>query len=102
MENFIYGANNYQQQTQIDPFYFQNVDPMNKIDPKVLTSEDQNKFATINNLQNQIQILKNTVPVSNLKDTQGEKNLRREKELTDREKIELEMKKWNKKVFCYF
>lgn len=75
---------------------------MNTINPKNLTTEDQNKFANISNLQNQIEKIKNAVPASNLKDTRGETNLRREKELTDREKIELEMKKWTKKVFVIF
>jgi hypothetical protein len=99
MDPYNYPTMNYNQAQPIDSYYFNNTNVINSIKPQNLTQEDQNKFANISNLQNQIEQIKNSVPSSNLKDNRGETNLRREKELTDREKIELEMKKWNKKVF---
>jgi hypothetical protein len=98
----MYSGINYNtQQQQIDPYFYSNTDAISTINPQNLTQEEQNKLASISNLQNQIQQIKNAVPSSTLKDTRGETNLRREKELTEREKVELEMKKWSKKVFCY-
>lgn len=101
MDPYMYPGMNYNQQ-QLDTSYYNNTNVINSINPQNLTQEDQNKLANISSLQNQIQQIKNAVPCSNLKDTRGETNLRREKELTEREKIELEMKKWNKKVLVIF
>ena len=61
-----------------------------------LSQEEQNKLRNINNLQNLIQTTKNQTPIPISSDTRGESNLRRERELTEREKVELEMKKWQK------
>jgi hypothetical protein len=97
--NMYSGINFNTQNQQLDPYFASNTDAISTINPLNLTLEDQSKFASISNLQNKIQQIKNAVPSSNLKDTRGESNLRREKEPTEREKIESEMKKWNKKVF---
>jgi len=93
------GVNFNTQNQQVDPYFSSSNDAISTINPRNLTLEDQSKLASISNLQNQIQQIKNAVPSSNLKDTRGETNLRRDKELTEREKIESEMKKWTKKVF---
>ncbi len=99
MDPYMFNGSKYNQSQQIDPYFYNNTNVINTINPQNLTQEDQNKLTNISNLQNNIQQIKNSVPSSNLKDTRGETNLRREKELTEREKIELEMKKWTKKVF---
>lgn len=61
-----------------------------------LTNEDQSKLVNITNLQNSILAGKAPVKLNNelMKDGRGEKNLKRD--LSDREKAELELKKWNK------
>jgi hypothetical protein len=74
--------------------YEMNYNPISNINYSNLTSEDQIKFMNITNLQNQIQNTQIDKPVVALKEVRGELNIRRE--LTDREKIELEMKKWKK------
>ena len=79
-------SNNYDSMSQI----------LNSINISNLSQEEQNKLRTINNLQNLIQTTKNQAPNMMSSDTRGESNLRRERELTDREKVELEMKKWKK------
>ncbi len=62
-----------------------------------LSADEQNKLKNISNLQNAIQISQSQINTFQQKDTRGETNLRREKEqLTEREKVEIEMKKWKK------
>lgn len=62
-----------------------------------LSQEEQEKLMNITNLQNSINNINNpSFPNSNLlnKEIRGEKNLKRD--LSDREKAELELKKWTK------
>jgi hypothetical protein len=81
-----------------------NINPISNINISNLTSEDQVKFMNITNLQNLIQNtqMETQKPIQ-VKEVRGEVNIRRE--LTDREKIELEMKKWKKaeqkRVDCF-
>lgn len=66
-----------------------------------LPVHEQAKLINIANLQKEIE---NTQKFENIplsKEPLGETNLRREKQLTERERVELEMKKWQKKVFSY-
>ena len=74
---------------------------LNSINISNLCAEEQGKLMNISKLQDLIQITQNSQAAKVKEDTKGESNLRREKELTDREKVELEMKKWKKKVLCY-
>jgi len=62
-----------------------------------LSQEEQEKLMNITNLQNSINNYNNPPFDNNLllnRDYRGEKNFKRE--LNDREKAELELKKWNK------
>lgn len=61
-----------------------------------LTNEDQSKLINITNIQNSILQSKTPIQLNNelMKDGRGEKNLKRD--LSDREKAELELKKWAK------
>jgi hypothetical protein len=81
----------------------QYVDPISTIKAENLSQEDKNKLMNITNLQNMIQISQSTVNTFKASENKVEHNLKRE--LTDREKIERDMKKWNKKeqkkVFRY-
>jgi predicted nucleic acid-binding Zn-ribbon protein len=74
----------------------ENSNLINSINLSNLSADEQNKLINISNLQNMIKISQNQVSSFSGKDTRGETNLRREKDLTEREKIELEMKKWKK------
>ncbi len=78
-----------------------SVNPSNALDNinmSNLNQDEQSKLKNIALLQNKI-IETYMEPESiSLKETKGESNLRREKELTEREKVEIEMKKWKKKV----
>ncbi len=78
---------------------YQGFDPINSINPLNLTLQDQNKFANISYLQNQINMIHHDPILINPKENVGQSNLRREKELSEREKVELQMKSWNRKVF---
>lgn len=61
-----------------------------------LKAEDKDKLKNITELQSLIEKTQNSTNTVIIKDTKGESNLRRE--VTPREKIQLEMKKWEKKV----
>jgi hypothetical protein len=78
-----------------------SVNPSNALDMinlSNLNEEEQNKLKNIAQLQNRIFETQKETELVSLKETKGESNLRREKELTEREKVEMEMKKWKKKV----
>jgi hypothetical protein len=67
------------------------------INTSYLSQEEQEKLMNITNLQNSINNYNNPPFDNNLllnRDNRGEKNFKRE--LSDREKAELELKKWNK------
>ncbi len=62
-----------------------------------LSQEEQEKLLNITNLQNSINNYNNPINTNNdllNKDNRGEKNLKRD--LSDREKAELELKRWAK------
>ena len=72
-----------------------NLNPIHNINISNLSSNEKIKLMNITNLQNQIQNTETNFSTTNsIKETRGEMNFRRE--LTDREKVELEMKKWKK------
>ncbi len=72
-----------------------NLNPIHNINISNLSSDEKIKLMNITNLQNQIQNTEtNFSKVNNVKETRGEMNIKRE--LTEREKVELEMKKWKK------
>ncbi len=83
----------YPQMMQVNP-----TTALESINILNLNEEEQTKLRNITQLQLQIQQSQNPVNMVSLQQTKGESNLRREKELTEREKVELEMKKWKKKV----
>ena len=60
-----------------------------------LSNEEQEKLINITNLQNSIYNQGNSLQLNDelMKDGRGERNLKRD--LSDREKAELELKKWN-------
>lgn len=67
------------------------------INSTCLSQEEQEKLMNITNLQNSINNFNNPSFNNNInmnQDIRGEKNLKRD--LSDREKAELELKKWNK------
>jgi hypothetical protein len=64
------------------------------INTENLSAEDQNKLINITNLQNMIEYTKNAPTTTFVKETRIEPSIRRE--LTEREKVELELKKWNR------
>ncbi len=62
-----------------------------------LSQEEQEKLMNITNLQNSINNYNNPSFTNNpvlVKDSRGEKNLKRD--MSDREKAELELKRWTK------
>jgi len=62
-----------------------------------LSQEEQEKLMNITNLQNSINNYNNNANLTThllIKDNRGEKNVKRD--ISDREKAELELKKWNK------
>lgn len=85
--------NNYQIQpeNQTNPVNLMNINTSN------LSKEEQEKLMNITNLQNSINNFNNPSFINDTiinKDNKGEKNLKRD--LSDREKAELELKRWTK------
>jgi hypothetical protein len=94
-------------QPQTEPYSFNAINPMvgqsqntginlMNINTSNLTQEEQAKLINITNLQNSINntINPNCQVNETTKDGRGEKNVKRD--LSEREKVELELKKWNK------
>lgn len=78
-----------------------SVNPSNALDQiniSNLDQDEQSKLKNIAQLQNKIIETFMEPELVSVKENKGESNLRREKELTEREKVEIEMKKWKKKV----
>lgn len=78
-----------------------SVNPSNALDQiniSNLDQDEQSKLKNIAQLQNKIIETFMEPELVSVKENKGEYNLRREKELTEREKVEIEMKKWKKKV----
>jgi hypothetical protein len=74
---------------------------MDTINISNLPVHEQTKLMSIANLQKEIEnTQKNQITLPS-KEIIGDNNLRREKPMTEREKVEIEMKKWKKKVGSY-
>lgn len=100
-------SNNSSEQTLIPNVSIneQPINFINNINLSNLSQEEQNKILSISNLQAMIKQSHQTAQASNLKNTMGESNIKKERELSEREKIELEMKKWEKeqkKVLMFY
>ncbi len=74
---------------------------MDSINLENLPLEEQTKLLNISNLQKEIQNTQMGLNLVQTNQPSGESNLRREKILSEREKVEMEMKKWQKKVLSY-
>jgi hypothetical protein len=89
----IYGENSGHNVTMAED-YSCNSNTVNNINLDYLSNEDKTKLMNIANLQNMIENTKNITANPFVKETRVEPSIRRE--LSDREKVELELKKWNK------
>ncbi len=74
---------------------------MDSINLSNLPLHEQTKLISIANLQKEIENTQKNQLSLPTKEIIGETNIRREKPLTEREKVEIEMKKWKKKVLSY-